>query len=82
MGYTTRALKMIHDVFVCMPRKRLFILGFSEDVGGKAAADAAVKAVISVLDALPKTGIPGVWDVIDPNDQVEIQRISGNKASR
>ena len=49
-GYSSRAMVINHDCFVKVPRRRIFILGASEEAGGKEAADIAIKKVVDVLE--------------------------------
>ena len=83
-GYSSRAMVINHDCFVKVPRRRIFILGASEEAGGKEAADIAIKKVVDVLEHVRvkalKAKVPDVWDIVLPTDHEEISRVAEDKA--
>ena len=73
-GYALRAVILDHFLFVEVPKKRCFILGFHKDGGFEKAADWAVDFIQSAARHRLLTPPTQILDLIDPNGPEETRR--------
>lgn len=80
LGYATRALLLDHGVWCKMPRRRVFLVGFSPEVGGAQAAAWFQNAAEQVTKTRSRSPPTCIWDIVPPSDPTELEHISQNKA--
>lgn len=80
LKYSVQVVIIDHAVWIAVPRKRIYILGFSEEAGGAKAAKWAAERVVQVIQFREQQG-PGadVWKVVQSHDQ-ELSWIMDSKA--
>ena len=74
LGYCVVVLQMDHVVWVEMSRSRLWMIGFSKELGHKAAADAFLE-IVHESQQFRQLGEPThIWKVVSPNSDAEMER--------
>jgi hypothetical protein len=80
-GYHIRALVLNHDVWIAVPRRRVFLIGVCDAAGGAAAVDWIVQKITAMFDARQLAG-PGasVWSIVSLSDSAELDLLQSGKA--
>ena len=74
LGYCVVVLQMDHVVWVEMSRNRLWMIGFSEELGHKQAADAFLE-IVEESQKFRQLGEPThIWNIVSPNSDAEMAR--------
>ena len=75
LGYSVQCLHIDHCLFVDVARPRLWLWGVSQEAGGAKAADWILKLVTRVVTRRAQAPPTQIFDVVDPNDAEERQRL-------